>query len=312
MIAAGKFTASVPCCRHGLEILALKLFRQPLPKACQAPEHAVVQLGQVNQGKGGLRPGIRAGRSHGEIVKDLPAKFQGIGRRVVVQKLQPVGIVPAGARLGFLAGDHVIRIGFHGDRGLQSRHQAGVEADKIKLQSALLQCGGNLAHIHGIVRIYLVVSVSADRSAAVIPEDQHVAVCGSRLLRVLDKVGQSLLVGHRLGLHGIVQLKPPARQLPALQLARGDNAVSPSSAAACLDQDIDPAVIDLRVKHFVEVGGRHAVLALQVRSDHIDHQRDSVPALAFQFRILGPRAFRHGIIDLRVVRICSFCPDSGK
>ena len=81
--------------------------------------------------------------------------------------------------------------------------------------------------------------------------------------------------------------RPHIRRLPGL---RGDlyvfavlhvqNTVAvvgnlniPSLAAAGINDHIILAVIQIRGDHFVEVVGRCAVAALQIRADYVDHDR---------------------------------------
>ena len=58
---------------------------------------------------------------------------------VIGEACEPVGVVPAGAGLTFLGGDHVIRVGVADHGGLQRGHEASVEADPVEGAAALLQ-----------------------------------------------------------------------------------------------------------------------------------------------------------------------------
>ena len=138
-----------------------------------------------------------------------------------------------------------------------------------------------------------------------IPEDKHVPVRGGFLCAVLDELAQDRPLGHGLRSHGILQLKAVFRQFPALELSCRHDGVAPTPAAAGLNDQIDVFVAQLRVKDLIQVRCGHSVLALQVCSDQIQHDRDSILSFSFQLCVFSARLAADIRIDAGIVRVRS-------
>ena len=265
-----------------------------LGKGLEGRGHGVGQLCQIDhRERGGLaRRALGAGAD--EIVHDQPAQLHRRHGCVLGELGQPVGIVPARAGLGLLGGDQIVRpVGEH-QAVFQRAHQAGVKADEVKLDAALVQRLLDARQAHGAGGgELLVIAVAADRTAAVVPEDQLIAV-GRKVLRTIgDEARERVRVGHgnAAGV-GIQHLQVAADHLVDLVGARADHVVVPARAAAGVDDEIH-LVADVGAGHLQQVLGGHAALGLQVGAAHVDHDRDLVPASAPDRRELLPRAGGH-------------------
>ena len=115
------------------------------------------------------------------------------------------------------------------------------ETDKIKLDAAFVQRFLNTRKRHGATAyIFLIIAVSADRSAAVIPEDQDISVCGVILVCVFNEALQGLRIGHCARTHIALEAfeLAAADDLVDLVIRRGYDTVLPILASARVNDDI--------------------------------------------------------------------------
>ena len=246
-----------------------------------------LQLCQVHHRQRDLGTGGGAGADAHKVVDDGLGQGDHGDGGVVGELGEPVGVVPAGAGLGLLGGDHVVGVLVAHQGGLQGGHQAGVEADPLKDAAGVLQGLVQLGQVHGGgVAELLVVAVAGDGSSAVVPEDQGVAVGGILLGAVFDEVGQVGGIGHGL----VAEILLQAVELAVVHLidlvdGGGDDVVLPLLAAAGADDDVD-VLVRRGVQHLLEVCGAHGVLGFQVGAAHIDHDGGGVLAVALEHHSL--------------------------
>ncbi len=193
--------AKLPAAAAGIGNLGILLISDQVTGICaeirQSIGNGQLRFRQVHDGQGGgLAPAL-LGTGIYEIVDDIPADFRGGTGGVVAYVAEPVGIVPADARLGFLAGNQVIGMLCKHQGCFRGGHQAGIEANKVKLHTALGQGLVNFRQIHGAGgREFFVITEAADGAAAVIPENQGHPVSGMVLCAPADEGSQGLRVGH--------------------------------------------------------------------------------------------------------------------
>ena len=199
---AGELTGVGPGVRYLLIVVALDQVGGGGGEVPKGLRHGARHLGKIHHAQGHLSVGLGPLAGGDEGVHDgLSDALRGNGG-VLRQLGEPVGVVPAGARLRFLGGDHVVRIVVADHGGLQRGHEAGVEADPVEDAAALLQGRLDLRQGHGVrgdaeaAALLLVVAVAGEGAAAVIPEDQDVPIRREVLLAVLDEGRQIVRVRH--------------------------------------------------------------------------------------------------------------------
>ena len=295
--AAGKL-ARVVAGRGDLSVAAIvDQTADGLGEGLHRSGHRMRQLRQIDHGEGrGLAAGLALAGGYEvvhDVFADLGGRHGGVGRKLG----KPVGVVPADAGLGLLGGDHVVGILVEHEPGLHRGHQAGVEADEVKAHARVAQGGVDAGEGHGAAALeLLVVAVAADGAAAVIPEDQLVAVGGVVLVAPLDKGGQRGGAGHgdiaRVG-HQTVKLA--VLGFVDLVDAVGHDLVVPAGAAAGVDDHVH-IVGKLRLGHLDDVLGAHRAAGLQIRAAHVDHDGHGVLALALDNGALGAGTGGHVVI----------------
>ena len=298
--AAGEFAGVAARLGHLVVLLVGDHAADRLGEGLEGGGNGIGQLRQVDHGeRGGLA--LRAARAGGdEVVDDLTADL-GRRRRGVLRELgQPFGVIPAGAGLGLLGGDEVVReIGEH-QAVFERAHQTGVKADEVELHAALFERLLDPGERHRALRaVALVIAEAADRAAAVIPEDQLVAVGGEVLGAVRDKVRERVRVGHRAGARVVLEhLQVAGDDLVDLVAARADDVVVPARAAARVDDQVH-LVADRGARHLQQVLGGHAAAGLEVGAAHVDHDRHDVLVPAADRREFFARAVGDGLAERR-------------
>ena len=199
---------------------------------------------------------------------------------IFAQRIQP-RIIPAERRLQFFAGDHEISVILHVRSRFVGCHQAGVEADEIQMKIGIGLCKVvqrvvDFVNCQPIVIRCFVEADAARRSAAVIPEDQHVAIGGVGGSRPSQVILQRVLRAHALPCADFNVGKIVVRNRKAVDVVRTQAAVVPLARAACLHDDCH-VVRNVRRAHLVQVV--HTV-TLQIRAAHVhqDSHRGGVRA----------------------------------
>ena len=190
--------------------------------------------------------------------------------------IKPVGIIPAARRLQLLGGYHVVRMAVYHAGGLHRCHKAGVKADKVKGHSRLVKGCVDLVYLHGRAAVQLVYGIAVKRTAAVIPQDKGIAVCGEILAAVAYKFRKGVGVVHGLAAHILLNALYILRHyLPYLIGLIADNGVLPFLCAACVDKDIY-LVRKLCFAHFKDIRGCCGAVRFKVSSAEIDHYGKAV------------------------------------
>ena len=195
--------------------------------------------------------------------------------------LRQEAVVPSVGRLGFLARNHIFRIGCHGVRDLRRAHEARVEADPGQLFLSRGQPKGAHCVVQPVRQLrqrqpvhaeQLIPAEALQRSAAVIPEDQGIPFRRIMLPGVAHQKAQRPLPAH------VPQGAVPDRPLPAgpdLQNAAFLRAVShlPPGGSPGHDQEAHLLRGEGSLHHFPDIRRGGSVLAFQVAAAHVDHQR---------------------------------------
>ncbi len=240
-----------------------------------------------------LAPALLGAGLH-EAVHNLLPHLDGGHGGILSQGGKPIGIVPAHPGFGLLRGDEIVGILRHGHSGFRRGHQAGVKADEIEFHPGILQSAVQAGQIHGAAGGELfVIPVAADRSAAVIPEDQFIAAGREASGAPLDVPGQVVRVCHG----GAAQIPLQAHHLAILDLPNlvdgtADGGIFPGLAAAGIDQQVD-AVPKLGRQHLLEIIGPHAAAGFQIRTAQIEHDGDGILAVSQQAGVFFPGAGGH-------------------
>ena len=248
-----------------------------LGKLLQRGGDRIRKLCQVDDGKRGALAAGLLGAGGDEVIHDVFADLDRGHGRIRAEPVQPVGIVPADARLGLLGGNEVVGIAVQHKGSLEGRHEAGVKADEVEGDAAVLQGLVDALEGHAAAALILfVIAEAGDGAAAVVPENQLIAVSGKVLGAVLDKGGQGRRIRHGLGAHVALEaLETAGLDLIDLVAVGCDDGVVPAGAAAGIDDDAD-IVRKARFGHLDKVPGRHAAAGLEIRAAHIDHDGDPV------------------------------------
>ena len=302
--AAGELTGVVAGGGDLLILVVVDELGQGLGEVLQGLRNRVGQFRQIHhRERGALAAGLR--RAGGDkvvhdVLADLDRGHGGIGRKLV----QPVGIVPADAGLGLFRGDHIVGVIIQHEAGLERCHQAGVKADEVEGDAAVLQGLVDAGEGHAAAaRVLFVIAVARDASAAVVPEDQLIPVGGIAQRAPLDKARKGIRIGHGGVAHvGREALEAAALHLIDLVSVGGNHRVVPPGAAAGIDDDAD-VVRELRLRHLHQVLRGHAAAGFQVGAAHIDHDGNLVVAVAADDGPLVAGALGDRIVHRRGVRI---------
>ena len=242
-------------------------------------------------------------RLRGEVVEDPLAELQGRSGCIGIEVGQPVGVVPAGAGLRFFGGDEVVGVGLDRDRVLERGHQAGVEPDEVEFHAAVFERFGHFVGGHRVVRVEFIAAVTGNTAAAMVPKNEHVAVCRSLLLRELDERGERLRFGHGSAPQRLEALQAAGRGAPPLDVPGAHDIVLPAPGTAGLDDDVQVLVVEVGMEDLIEVHRGHTGLRLEVGADDVEHQRDFVLAVALEGRELGPGRAVHVLVHHGLIRI---------
>ena len=254
----------------------------------------MLQLREIHHGERGLLPVTSPVTYVDEIIHDLLPDLDGGQGGILSKRRQPVGVIPANARLRLLGGDQIIRIIRQHQGIFQRGHQTRVESNEIILDARILQRRVDTSQAHGATRcILFVIAITGQGTAAVIPEDQHVAVGRIILCTILNKLCQGRGLRHGITAHVFLE----ADQLAALDLIDlilviADNVIRPFLTSAGVNDEVY-VTAKVRLHHLLDVRSRHAVLGFQIRAAKIHHERDHVLAVPKDRRILFPGACRH-------------------
>ena len=299
----GKFLGYITGIRDRLVVFLFDIRIDGYGEVLQGSRDSCIEFRQINDGQGCLVTAGRAGRLDDEVINDLLAQFDCRNGCVRGQPAQPVRVVPAGARFGFFRSDQVICVRCDRDGCFRIGHQAGVEADDIKLDAGIGECLGDLRNGHGDAGMLLVMAVAGDRAAAVIPQDEHIAVSREVLGTEPDEVSQVARIGH----DPVIQRGQPGNLpaghdlVPLVDLV-GDDGVIPFPRPAGFNNDIHVVSL-VGIQHFVQVRSGHTVIGFQVRSAHVNHDGYGILAVAFQLRELIPHAADRSRVDLLGVNL---------
>ena len=157
-----------------------------------------LNLRKIDEGEGiGLV--VRPLFFHGDkIIYDETAQVLDRHRRILCQRIQPLGIEPPGAGFGLLRGDHIIRIGGEHLCRLHRTHEAGVESHKIKMHAGGPERIADITKLQDIIRVVLIQPVPHERAAAVVPQNQGIPVRDAVLSGPGKEGLQGPLIGHVL------------------------------------------------------------------------------------------------------------------
>ena len=263
-------------------------------EGAEARRDGLLQLREVDE-RERRRLTAAGGRAGVNIVVDYPlAELHGRDGGVRAQLAYPVGVVPADTRLGLLGGDEIVGVGRKRQRRLRGRHEAGIKADEVEPDSAVFQRLAYALERHGAGgQVFLVIAVAAERTAAVVPEDEHIAVRGEVLIAVADEVRERRGLRHGDAarvLHKALEAVAvrALRKLVYLVHGVGHYAVAPVGAAAGIDHDVHVAA-QRGLRHLAEIGGGHAAPRLKVGAAHIDHHRGRVRPVPEDCRVARTR-----------------------
>ena len=256
------------------------------------------ELRKVDDRKRGLLAVAAALALRYEIIDDDLAYVERSHRGVAAELRQPVGVVPADTGLRLLRSDQVVRVGVKHEGRLRRCHQARIEADEIELHAAVAERLVDARERHGASRIFLIITVAAHRSAAVIPEDQLIAVGRERFYAVLNKAGERRGRRHC----AVARIVLEAGQASALHLIdlvhrAAYGARLPLRAAAGEHDDVHVAA-EVGCRHLLQIVCSHAVLRLKVGTAHVHEDRDLVLAVALDRRVFCAGTLRHLIVDV--------------
>ena len=250
-------------------------------EAAELVGNRVGSFRQVNDRERGLLAGAFAAAGLQEGIRDPLSHFRRGHRGVSTQRRQPVCVIPAHTGLGLFRRDHVVRKVIEHEGILRSGHKTCVKADDIKLNTALLQRIFDPGELHGtIAEVLLVIAVSAHRTAAVIPKDQFIAVCGIILGAPLDIFRKVVGVchGRRAGVLDQALYAAVHDLIDLVDLA-ADDIVAPVPASAGIYKKVD-LFAEIGGSHLLKVRRAHPAAGLQVRSAQVHHDRDGVFAAA--------------------------------
>ena len=299
----GKLTGLAPRAGHFLIFFVLDHLVRVDAEFLQLRRNGGAQFGQIHHTQRRCLPAAGPVAYLHEVVHDRLADLHSRHGRVLAHFVQPVRVIPADAWFGFLAGDHVVSVLVQHQTVFHRAHQAGVKSDEIKLHAACFQRVVDPGQRHGLsLSVAFIVTVPAYASAAVIPEDQAHPVRLEILLAEFDKGSQRGRIRHA-GIPRVIHQAGQAAVLDLIDLvdAAADHVVLPSAGAAGENDQVH-LVADLRVQHFLQVAGRHAVLAFQVRAAHIHEDRHRILVASFDHGIFVPRSARNCRVSfLRVV-----------
>ena len=295
---SGKFSCIVSRAGNGLVLTGCNHAAGILGERRKLLRHGIGKLRQVHHGKGGrLSAALLIAHCH-EIIGDLLADL-GRGHGGIAGKLgQPVAVIPAHAGLRLLGSHQIIGVVRKHQSVLRGSHQACVEADEIKLHARTLQRAVDGSQVHGSAGgVLLVISVAGHGTAAVIPEDQLIAVCREIRLAELDEPGQSLGIRHDavpVVVHQTLQSSggEPVNLVPSL----ADKVISPGLAAAGIDNNID-IVTQRGILHLLQIIGGHAAAGFQIRTAHIDHDGDGILVITLDLCKFVPGTRCHALIQ---------------
>ena len=195
-------------------------------------------------------------------------------------------VVPAAGRFLGLGGDHIVRVGRQLSSHLHGAHQAGVEADPVQLPRSERAGGqrlGQLLQAQMIAAEQLVPADPLHGPAAVVPQDQGVALRRTGLDRVLQEGGKSFPLPHVPAAESFQNPLPAAADFGDDRFLRRA-AVVPEAGSAGVDQHRSGAAVEAGLCHLPKIRGCGAVLALQIAAAHVDHDGD----LPSGFRPGGP------------------------
>ena len=136
--AAGELTGVVACIRDLSVFVLLDQFGQRLGEVLQRLGDGIGKLRKVHNGERGALAARLRRTGRDKVINDVLADFDRGHAGIGAQSVQPVGVVPADARLGFLRGNHVVGVIVQHESGFQGRHQACVKADEIEGDAAFL------------------------------------------------------------------------------------------------------------------------------------------------------------------------------
>ncbi len=205
--------------------------------------HDRIYLGEVRDGEGDLGVGLLRLGLRLETVGDHLAQGVTGDLRLVGHRAHDRRVIPAVSRLQLLRCDHELGVGAQQGCILDSRHETGVKADDLKglaggrdrIGDALL----NAVQVEGDPVVQLIGTEAVDRAGAVVPEDQHVPLCGVVGLRPRDEVGQRTGVVQAGRAHSVIhQLHVVAGHQPALGPLIGDRQF-PLAGAHGLHHNVD-------------------------------------------------------------------------
>ena len=284
--AGRKFSGLVSRLRYLLVLLIRDHGRDRFGELAELVGNRVLQLREVDHAERHLLAGALFGSDLDERIDDLLSDLGRRHRSVLSQCREPVGIIPAYAGLRLFRRHHVVAVISQHQGCLRRRHQARVEADEVKLHAALFQCLTDPGERHGAAAfVFFIIAVSADGSAAVIPQDQFIAVRGEVLRTILDIARQIVRTCHgRRSRIFLKALDAAVHHLIDLVDLIADDTVAPVAAASRKYQQIDIAS-ELGRSHLLQVGSTHSASGLQIRSAQVDHDRNGILAIPLDLRV---------------------------
>ena len=195
-----KLTGAIASLGNVRKILSRKLLADRTGKCRKLGRDRVGEFRQVDHGKGRFLTGAASAALGYEIIHDCLTDLQCWHGGVLAQCRDPIGVIPADTGLRFLGSDEVICIRIEHERCLRRCHQARIEADEIEFYAAVFECSPDTGKAHGAdILVLLVIAVTTDRAAAVIPENEVIPVCREVLAAILNEARERSRLRHRLG-----------------------------------------------------------------------------------------------------------------
>ena len=191
------------------------------------------------------------------------------------------GVVPAESALRLLGSQEIIRVRLELVSQVEILHEAGVKTDQVKSDAAVFDGFHDLTGGHGAGAVGSLVdpflSKAVSESAAVIPQDEHIAVGGIVFLGPANEVAERFFFRHAGGrvqiqdflyfavLYGVARIRPVFHASREHAL-RGARLKDKGQIGALLGGLPDLLYID----------GGQAFLGLQVSPDYVFHDDDAL------------------------------------
>ena len=218
-----------------------------------------------------------------------------IHRRVLGQCADPASICPAIAGLKLLGADHIARDARKRLRHVDCRHQAGIEAHKLKWRIAFVRSMHRSERVAHIIKAQdmlgaLVQAHTSSRTAAMIPENENTMVCLIIVLAELQEGSQRIPRAH-------IRIRQRSDRMQAIRIIqitadriRRDSLRLPLLGAARLDDDLHIGR-QLHLLQLLQILRSSPAARFQIRTTNIPIHQPGIR------RIIGIRKLRRSLMD---------------